>query len=166
MSNQVQASPVGQALLEDANSKWARRRQRQIPRSVWLAGIVPLPAQAAAIAILALYPPPYFDHARRGGSKTTAIRRARKRQTQTKTSIPRPFIKPPLERPNKSEELRQLEAELEKLTPNTIKKCARKDKPEQAGARQEKMLAAEERLKKREQEMAEKFQRLKSKWTN
>ena len=157
-----QSSPAGQALLQDANSKLERVTvPGKFPvRLGWRALF--LPAQAAAIAILALYPPPLLTSLAGGGAKkddeSTA---AADKNAPPKPSIPRTFIKPPAERATKSEELRQLEAELEKLYAEHNKDLGPdKEKPEQVRERQEKIASAEERLQKREREMTEKFQKL------
>ena len=159
----VQTSPAGQALLVDANAKLER---------VAVAGKFPvrvgwralfLPAQAIAIAMLALYPPPILTTLAGGGSKPDddQAKVDDKAAAQQKVAAPRPFIRPPVERPNKSEDLRQLEAELEKLYAEHNKETGRdQEKPEQTRERQERIAQAEDRLKKREQEMTEKFQRL------
>jgi len=156
-----QTSPAGQALLADANAKLER---------VAVAGKFPvrvgwralfLPAQAAAIALLALYPPPVLTSLAGGGAKKDDEKaQAEKKDAPPKPAAPRTFIKPPAERPARSEELRQLEAELEKLYAEHNKEQPDKEKPEQVRERQEKIATAEERLQKREREMAEKFQRL------
>ena len=157
-----QSSPAGQALLADANAKLER---------VAVAGKFPirvgwralfLPAQAVAIALLALYPPSVLTMLAGGSSKQDDDQaKADEKKAETKVAAPRPFIRPPAERPNKSEELRQLEAELEKLYAEHNKDGGPdKEKPDQIRERQEQVAKAEERLKKREQEMGEKFQKL------
>jgi uncharacterized protein YfcZ (UPF0381/DUF406 family) len=157
-----QSSPAGQALLADANAKLEKVAIRgKFPvRMGWRALF--LPAQAAAIALLALYPPPVLTSLAGGSSKKDDdSSKTDEADAKPKPSVPRPFIKPPLERPNKSEELRQLEAELAKLYDEHNREVnIEKDKPEQVRIRQEKIATAEEKLQKREKEMAEKFQRL------
>jgi uncharacterized coiled-coil DUF342 family protein len=157
-----QASPAGQALLADANEKLDKVAVKgQFPVRVGWRALF-LPAQAAAIAILALYPPSVLTNLAGGGSKTDDDQaKLDEKHDIPKPAIPRTFIKPPAERPNKSEELRQLEAELEKLYAEHNKPDGpEKDKPEQIRDRQERVASAEEKLKKREREMTEKFQRL------
>jgi hypothetical protein len=157
-----QSSPAGQALLADANAKLERVTvPGKFPvRIGWRALF--LPAQAAAIAILALYPPAVLTSLAGGGAKTDDdAAQAENKNAPPKPAIPRTFIKPPQERTTKSEELRQLEAELEKLYAEHNKEVGPdREKPEQVRDRQEKIASAEERLKKREREMAEKFQKL------
>lgn len=159
---QLQSSPAGQALLADANAKLEKVAIKgKFPvRMGWRALF--LPAQAAAIALLALYPPPVLTSLAGGSSKKDDdAGKNDEADAKPKPSVPRPFIKPPLERPNKSEELRQLEAELAKLYDEHNREVnIEKDKPEQVRIRQEKIATAEEKLQKREKEMAEKFQRL------
>jgi hypothetical protein len=158
----LHSSPAGQALLADANAKLER---------VAVAGKFPvrvgwralfLPAQAIAIALLALYPPPLLTMLAGGSSKQDDDQaQADEKKPDTKVAAARPFIRPPAERPNKSEELRQLEAELEKLYAEHNKEVGPdQEKPDQIRQRQEQIAKAEERLKKREQEMGEKFQKL------
>jgi hypothetical protein len=162
LTHHDQSSPAGQALLADANAKLERVTvPGKFPVRVGWRALF-LPAQAVAIALLALYPPPILTMLAGGGSKQEEEQaKAEEQRAETKVAAPRPFIRPPAERPNKSEELRQLEAELEKLYAEHNKEAgANEDKPEQARERQEKIAAAEERLKKREQEMSEKFQKL------
>lgn len=162
LSPNDQSSPAGQALLADANSKLEQ---------VTVAGKFPvrvgwralfLPAQAVAIALLALYPPPALTTLAGGGSKQDDEQaKVDDKSAQQKVIAPRPFIRPPAERPNKSEDLRQLEAELEKLYAEHNKEAGRdQETPDHARERQEKIATAEDRLKKREQEMTEKFQKL------
>lgn len=163
LSSHDQSSPAGQALLADTNSKLER---------VAVAGKFPvqigwralfLPAQSLAIALLALYPPPILTTIAGGGSKQDEeqAKRDEEKIAQQKQATPRTFIKPPAVRENKSEDLRQLEAELEKLYAEHNKETGRDpDKPDQVRERQERIAAVEDRLKKREQEMAEKFQKL------
>ena len=162
LSPHDQSSSAGQALLADAN---ARLERVVVPgkfpvRVGWRALF--LPAQAVAIALLALYPPPVLTMLAGGGSKSDDDQaQADEKAPPPKVAGPRPFIRPPAERPNKSEELRQLEAELEKLYAENNKEAAPdKDRPDQVRERQEQIAKAEDRLKKREQEMAEKFQKL------
>jgi hypothetical protein len=162
LSPVAQSSPAGQALIADANAKLER---------VAVAGKFPvrigwralfLPAQAIAIALLALYPPRVLTTLAGGGPKKDDDQaKVDDKVAPPKTVAPRPFIRPPVDRPNKSEELRQLEAELEKLYAEHNKETGRdQETPEHARERQEKIAQAEDRLKKREQEMAEKFQKL------
>ncbi|HEX3151431.1 MAG TPA: hypothetical protein VHR66_25360 [Gemmataceae bacterium] len=161
LSPQDQSSPAGQALLADANTKLERVGvPGKFPvRIGWRALF--LPAQAIAIMLLALYPPPLLTMLAGGSAKQDDEQaKADEKDAQTKVIPPRPFIKPPIERPNKSEELRQLETELEKLYAEHNKEAPEKEKPDQVRERQEKVASAEERLKKREQEMNEKFQKL------
>lgn len=157
-----QSSPAGQALLADANARLER---------VAVAGKFPvrvgwralfLPAQVVAVALLALYPPPVLTMLAGGSSKQDEDQaKADEKKPESKVAAPRPFIRPPAERPNKSEELQQLEAELEKLYAEHNKPVGPDpEKPEQVRERQEQIARAEERLKKREQEMVEKFQKL------
>jgi hypothetical protein len=158
----LQTSPAGQALLADANSKLERVVvPGKFPVRVGWRALF-LPAQAVAIALLALYPPPVLTMLAGGGTKQDDEQaKAEEKTPETKIAAPRPIIRPPAERPNKSEELKQLEAELEKLYAEHNKETGSdKDKPEQARERQEQIAKVEERLKKREQEMAEKFQKL------
>jgi len=162
LTPELQSSPAGQALLADANAKLERVAVNgKFPvRIGWRALF--LPAQAAAIVILALYPPPVLTILADAGSKKDDDQaKANDTTNAPKPAAPKTMIKPPAERPNKSEELRALEAELEKLYAEHNKDGGpEKDKPEQVRERQEKLAAAEERLRKREQQMAEKFQRL------
>lgn len=162
LSPHDQSSPAGQALLADANAKLER---------VAVAGKFPvrigwralfLPAQALAIALLALYPPPVLTTLAGGGPKQDDEQaKVEDKSAQQKVAVPRPFIRPPVDRPNKSEDLRQLEAELEKLYAEHNKETSRDlETPDRVRERQEKIASAEERLKKREQEMTEKFQKL------
>jgi hypothetical protein len=156
-----QSSPAGQALMADANTRLEKVAVKgKFPVKVgWRAVFVP--AQAAAIVVLALYPPPILTMWAGGGSKKDDDQAKAEEAEKAKPAIPRQFIKPPLERPNKSEELQQLEAELNKLyDEHNRDNITEKDKPEKLRERQEKIATAEEKLKKREQEMAEKFQRL------
>jgi hypothetical protein len=157
-----QTSAAGQALLADANAKLERVAvSGKFPVRVGWRALF-LPAQAAAIAILALYPPPVLTNLAGGGAKKDDDQtQAENKTAPPKPGTPRTFIKPPVERSTKSEELRQLEAELEKLYAEHNKEVGpEQEKPEQVRERQEKIASAEERLKKREQEMTEKFQRL------
>jgi chemotaxis protein histidine kinase CheA len=162
LSPHIQSSPAGQALMADANAKLEKLAvgDKFPVRVGWRALF--LPAQAAAIALLALYPPSILTSLAGGESKKDDDQAtAENKDAPSKPAMPRTFIKPPIERPNKSEELRQLEAELEKLYAEHNKQDgSEKDKPEQVRERQEQIAKAEERLRKREQEMAEKFQRL------
>jgi hypothetical protein len=162
LSPQEQTSPAGQALLTDANTRLEKVAVKgQFPvRIGWRALFIP--AQAAAIVLLALYPPPILTMIAGGKPKTDDDQaNADDAQAKPKPAIPKTFIKPPMERPNKSEELRQLEAELEKLYSEHNKDIGKvNEKPEKVRERQEKIANAEEKLKKREQEMTEKFQRL------
>ncbi len=157
-----QSSPAGQALLADANSRLERVAVKgKFPvRIGWRALF--LPGQALAITLLALYPPPVLTSLAGGGAKKDDDSgQNEEADARPKNSIVRPYIKPPLERPNKSEELRQLEAELAKLYDEHNRDLTvEKDKPEQVRIRQEKIATAEEKLKKREQEMTTKFQQL------
>jgi hypothetical protein len=157
-----QSSPAGQALLADANARLEKIAVKgKFPvRLGWRALFIP--AQAAAIVLLALYPPPILTMLAGGESKKDDDSgKTDDADARPKPSIARPFIKPPLERPNKSEELRQLEAELAKLYDEHNRDTTiEKDRPENVRVRQEKIATAEDKLKKREQEMAEKFQRL------
>src|SRR5207302_1029015 len=107
-----------------------------------------LPAQGIAIALLALYPPPILTMLAGGSSKHDDDQaKLEEKDAQTKVIPPRPFIKPPIERPNKSDDLRQLEAELEKLYAEHNKETGQdKEKPEQVRERQEKVANAEEKL--------------------
>jgi hypothetical protein len=162
LSPQEQSSPAGQALLQDANQ---RLEKVAVPgkfpvRIGWRALFIP--AQAVAIALLALYPPPILTMIAGGKAKSDDDQaNADDAQPKAKPAIPKTFIKPPIERPNKSEELCQLDAELEKLYAEHNKDIGKEnEKPEKVRERQEKIANAEEKLKKREQEMAEKFQRL------
>lgn len=162
LSPQQESSPAGQALLADANTKLDKVAvPGKFPVRVGWRALF-LPAQAAAIALLALYPPPILTMLAGGGSKNEEDPEAKaEAQEKAKPALPRPVVRPPLERPNKSEDLRQLEAELEKLYAEHNKEVGpEKEKPEQVRERQEKIAAAEDKLKKREQEMAEKFQKL------
>ena len=158
----LHSTPAGQALLADANAKLERVAvPGKFPVRVGWRALF-LPAQAAAIALLALYPPPVLTMLAGGGPKQDDEQaRADEKKPETKVAAARPFIRPPAERPNKSEELRQLEAELEKLYAEHNKEVGpNQDKPEQVRERQEQIAKAEDRLKKREQEMVEKFQKL------
>jgi hypothetical protein len=156
-----QSSPAGQALLADANARLERVAVGgKFPVRVGWRALF-LPAQAAAIAVLALYPPPILTNLAGGGSKKDDDQaQADNKTASPKPAAPRTFIKPPVERATRSEELRQLQAELEKLYAEHNKEQPDKDKPEKVRERQEKIATAEERLQKREREMAEKFQRL------
>ncbi|MBO0699642.1 MAG: hypothetical protein J2P46_14700, partial [Zavarzinella sp.] len=156
-----QSSPAGQALLADANAKLERVAvPGKFPVRVGWRALF-LPAQAAAIAVLALYPPPILTNLAGGGSnKDDDQAQADNKAAPPKPAAPKAFIKPPVERATKSEELRQLQAELEKLYAEHNKEQPDKEKPEQVRERQEKIASAEERLQKREREMSEKFQRL------
>jgi hypothetical protein len=162
LTPQDHSSPAGQALLDDTNDKLERVTvPAKFPvRIGWRALF--LPAQAAAIAILALYPPPVLTMLAGGGSKKDADdAQAAEKNAPPKPAIPRTFIKPPAERSTRSEELRQLEAELEKLYAEHNKPVdPNQEKPEQVRDRQERIASAEERLQKREREMNEKFQKL------
>jgi hypothetical protein len=164
LSPDDQSSPAGQALLTDANAKLER---------VAVAGKFPvrigwrvlfLPAQAIAIAVLALYPPQVLRTLAGVGSSKHEDEQAKadEKITQQKAIARRPLVKSPIDRTNKSEDLRQLEVELEKLYAEHNGEQPGQDKgnPEQTRERQEKLATAEERLKKREQEMTEKFQKL------
>lgn len=162
LDQQLQSSPAGQALVADANAKLEKVAvSGKFPvRIGWRALFIP--AQAAVIAVLALYPPPLLTSLAGGSSKKDDdANQTDEADSKPKPSVPRPYIKPPLERPNKSEELRQLEAELAKLyDEHNRDQGLEKDKPEQVRTRQENIATAEDKLKKREQEMSEKFQRL------
>ncbi|HJZ93043.1 MAG TPA: hypothetical protein VKE40_19360 [Gemmataceae bacterium] len=163
LTAQDQSSPAGQALLADTNARLERVAVGgKFPvRIGWRALF--LPAQGVAIALLALYPPPVLTMIA-GGSTKGDDEQAKPDETVSahKQAPPRTFVKPPAERPNKSEELKALEAELEKLYAEHNKEGGlEKEKPDQVlRERQEKIAKAEEQLRKREKEMAEKFQRL------
>jgi hypothetical protein len=162
LTAQDQSSPAGQALLADANSKLERVAvPGKFPVRVGWRALF-LPAQAAAIAVLALYPPPLLTMLAGGGSKQDdEAEKAQAKDAAAKPAIPRTFIKPPAERPTRSEDLRQLEAELERLYAEHNKELGPdQQKPEQVRERQERIASAEERLKKREREMTERFQKL------
>jgi hypothetical protein len=161
LSSHEQSLPAGQALLADANAKLERVVvPGKFPVRVGWRALF-LPAQAIAIAILALYPPPLLTMLAGGSAKSDDEQaKSDEKEAQAKVIPPRPFIKPPIERANKSEELRQLETELEKLYAEHNKEAPEKEKPDQVRERQEKVASAEEKLKKREQEMNEKFQKL------
>jgi len=155
------SSPVGQALLDDANTRLEKVAVKgKFPvRMGWRALFIP--AQAAAIAILALYPPAVLTNLVSGSNKKDDDSANTEEAEKPKPAIPRQFIKPPMERPNKSEELKQLEAELAKLYDEHNREISQeKQSIEKVRERQEKVASAEEKLKKREQELTEKFQRL------
>lgn len=156
-----QSSAAGQALLADANAKLERLAiPGQFPVRVGWRALF-LPAEAAAIALLALYPLPVQTLLAGGGHAADEAARTDDGEKQFQTVTPRTFLRPPAARPNKSEELRQLEAELEKLYAEHNKPIdPNQEKPERVRERQERIATAEERLKKREQELAEKFQKL------
>ncbi len=157
-----QTSLAGQALLADANSRLEKVSVRgQFPVRVGLRALF-IPAQMIAIAVLALYPPAVITMlAGSGGKKEDDKGAVEGQDNPAKPITTRPFIRPPVERPNKSDELRQLEAELDKLYAEHNREAGQNsEKPEQVRQRQEKIASAEEKLRKREQEMAEKFQKL------
>src|SRR5262249_61853374 len=116
-------------------------------------GAMLLPAGGASIAVSPLCPPPVLTMIA-GGSTKGDDEQARTDETVSapKQAPPRTFVKPPAERPNKSEELKALEAELEKLYAEHNKEGGpEKEKPDQVlRERQEKIANAEERLRKRE----------------
>lgn len=153
---------AGQAVLADANAKVENVVVRgQFPVKLGKRALV-LPLQVAAVVLLALFPPPTllpgFASANKDDEEATKLDDA---DIPTRTITARPFIKPPEQRPNKSEELKQLEAELEKLyAEHNREENPEKVRPEQIRERVEKITNAEEKLKKREQEMNEKFQKL------
>lgn len=159
---QDHGSPAGQALLADVNTRLETVRvPEKFPVRVgWRAAF--LPVLAGIVVALTLFPIPVQRLIAGGGGKDGEDEgKPEDPATAAKPAPPRTFIKPPAERPNKSEDLRKLEAELEKLYAEHNKEPgADKEKPEQTRERQEKIASAEERLKKREQELAEKFQKL------
>ena len=157
-----QGSMAGQALMADANSRLEKVRvPEKFPVRVgWRAAFLPL--LAGAVIALTLFPIPVQRLIAGGGGKDGEEEgKAEDSAAAAKPAAPRTFIKPPPERPNKSEELRKLEAELEKLyAEHNDKAGTEKEKPEQTRERQEKIASAEERLEKKKQEMQEKFQKL------
>ena len=162
LSPHDQTSPAGIALLADANARLEKVAVKgQFPVRVGWRALF-LPAQAIAIAVLALYPPAVLTMLAGGGGKKDDGKSAvDEPDNRAKPIASRPFVRPPVERPNKSDELRQLEAELDKLYAEHNKEVGpNNEKPEQIRQRQEKIASAEDKLRKREQEMAEKFQKL------
>jgi len=162
LSPHDQTSAAGMALLDDTNTRLEKVAVKgQFPVRMSWRGLF-IPAQAIAIAILALYPPAILTTLAGGdGKKDDEKGAVDAPEERTKPIASRPFVRPPAERTNKSDELRQLEAELDKLYAEHNKEVGpNNEKPEQVRQRQEKIASAEEKLRKREQEMAEKFQKL------
>jgi hypothetical protein len=155
-----QSSPAGQALLADAND---RLKGVAVPakfpvRVGWRALF--LPAQAVAIALLALYPPPLLTVFAGGTSKPGDEQaKADEKAAQAKPAAPPKLIEV-ADRKNKSPENRQLEAELQQLYEEHKLDKPNKEKAEESRERQEAVAKLEERLKKREGEMRENLNKL------
>ena len=156
------SSPAGQALLADANRHLEKldlgsRFPLRLGRRSWL-----IPAQAFIIVLLALFYQPVLSSSTAeagGGAGKKDLNKGDLKDLTNAQANNRPPIRKPPERTNKSEALKELEAELEKLYGES-NKSDQQQKPEEVRDKVEQLTSAEERLKKLEREQAEKFQRL------
>jgi uncharacterized coiled-coil DUF342 family protein len=156
------SSPAGQALLADANRHMEKLDLgSRFPLRLGRRSLL-IPAQALIIVLLALFYQPVLSsstaEAGANGAKKDPNKTDRKDLINAQANNRPPIRKPP-ERANKSEALKELEAELEKLYGDSSK-TDKQEKPEQVREKVEQLTSAEERLKKLEREQAEKFQRL------
>jgi hypothetical protein len=150
-----EASPAGQALLEDVN-----RRVKDLDvgsrfpvRVSWTAALVPLSAAVLAL-VAAFYEPPrsqanLSQRPEREQAPPNAADIERK-MNDLKKKVP----EKPAQAKLKSEEIEKLEAELEKIANKP------RDNKEQIRERVKEMTSLEEAMKKREQEMADKVKSL------
>lgn len=161
---ELAATPAGVALIDDARTRVERLTVRdQFPirfgrRSLFL------PAQIVALLLVwFLYDPAKLKSWAAGGTGADeAVVVADGDVPERAAVAARPFIKPPAERANQfkdSKELQQLQAELEKLYADNNRDRP-SDKPEVLREKSADVAKAEEILKKHEQAMAEKFNKL------
>ncbi len=162
-----QSSLAGQALITDANATLAKVvvKERFPVRLGWRAAF--LPVLATGVVLLALFPVPIQKLLADGpGKNADEDGKADDSGVAVKPTVPRSFIKPPVERTPRTEQLRDLQAELDRLYEEHNRSSGiEKEKPEKMRERQEKLASAEEILKKREQELSEKFQKLQEEMT-
>ena len=153
-------SSAGQALLEDANQKAKDLavRSRFPVRFGW--GAAWLPAEAAALVLIALFYQPQINSAVAGPNGPNGPDSAKVNPNDPKNPQANrpPLPKPVIDRANKPEQLRKLEAEAAQLLAQTAED--KQEKPEQAREKIEQIVSLEERMRKFEAERAEKFQRL------
>jgi hypothetical protein len=155
------SSSAGQALLHDANQKVQditvrERFPIELGRRAWL-----IPGQILVLVLLAWGYNPVISSVNTDSSKSEDKDQAKaKGNDPTNPQTQRPPIQRPLDRKNKSEDLKALETELDKLYNDANKKKQEETKPEQAREKVEQITNAEEKLKKYATEQAEKFQKL------
>jgi len=156
------ASPAGEALLADASERLAPLAIRsrfpiKLERSALL-----LPIQLSLLAAAMLFFKPMLERLNAESAKlkpdVAASDRADNSSAVTKNDPPRPIVMP-ADRPNKSEKLRDLEEELNKLYADANKQND-PAKQEVLAQRMEQIATVQDRLRKFEQQQAEKFQRL------
>jgi uncharacterized coiled-coil DUF342 family protein len=150
-----EASPAGQALLEDVN-----RRVKDLDvgsrfpvRMSWTAALVPLSAAVLALVAVFYEPPRSQANLNQRPEREQAPPNAadiERKMNELKKKVP----EKPAQAKLKSEEIERLEAELEKIANKP------RDNKEQIRERVKEMTALEEAMKKREQEMADKVRGL------
>jgi hypothetical protein len=150
------SSPAGQALLADVNSRIGslRVRDRFPVRIPWMAALVPL--GAGVLALLAFFYKPALTETQAGSDSPLVDTPVAKAQVEKALRpLQRKPTKKPGERP-KSEELQRLEAELDRLAqkPHDTKQQARELVKE--------LTNAEDEVRKREKQLADRVDALKA----
>jgi hypothetical protein len=149
------ASPAGQALLSDVNSRIHPLHvgERFPVRIPWLAAL--LPVAAAILVLLAFFYKPALTPTQAGSDQPLADSPVAKAQLEKALRpLQRKSVQKPGERP-KSEELQRLEAELDKLAQKP------RETKEQARELVKDLTNAEDEVRKREKQLADRVAALK-----
>ena len=157
------ASPVGTALLADADARVEKLKVRsKFP--IWPGrSAVLLPVEVGLIVALLLLEDPALPGSSadaRAAAEKAAGGPAADAAADGKKPIPKVALRPVPERPGKSDDVRELEAMLEKLYGEAKTDDARAEKPEAARAKVEKVASLEEAVKKLEAEQVAKLGRI------
>jgi len=156
LSESERQSSAGQALVADAERKLEKVEvaPRFPVRLRWTAFLVPL--EVAGIVLLMLFPFSFLSNSEVEAKQEELKKLAQTKKELDKTGQPiakKPFIKP-ADRPGKSEELKQLEIDLEKLLNQPLPDDL---KPEMAREKIQKIDSLTDRMKKFEKEQLDKF---------
>jgi uncharacterized coiled-coil DUF342 family protein len=157
----LQKTSAGQAVMADAEEHAAKLQIASKFRVGPGRRALFLPLQIAAVIAIAFFYDPAVNSGTAGGKTDDEQAKINEDEAKMKQPNARPFIKPPAERANKSEELKALETELNKLYAEANKETpTEKEKPELLREKVERIANAEDQLRKREEQAAEKFQKL------
>jgi DNA repair exonuclease SbcCD ATPase subunit len=161
LDEQVRQSEIGQALISDANSKAEKLvvpqqfPVRLTPRAWWI------PAQGIALLLIVwlYHPQPATSNTQEKSTGKEVVEAKKINEATEKLNATRPPMKKMPDRKNRSEELKALEAELEKLF-GEIKAKTEEKKLEEIRAKAEQAASTEEKLKKFINEQTEKLNQL------